>query len=314
MKPGYVYILQTPIFEDLKIGESDNPIRRVKELSTAVPDPFKIVYACYFKDCKTAETYIHEKLKKYRSGESEFFKITFDRALKALKDTEEKFGRVIHRKFKLKEFEKKYRQDVNERFPKAFKAKGKKKKLPQTKEVKYFRTVKSWHDYLKRPSHEISDQSRINYVNFCIKNELDIKYLNRLRSGRLKSILNKLGSEDKLNNKMCLKVFKLIALGDQRETLDFTYDHQDDDLNKLEVNPNSWTATKISSFLQESTVINSVQDHFFLAFYGIKYNFISFRSLILNKSIQKSLISKINKDQELSKGLKNHILKFVNII
>lgn len=71
----FVYIMSTPCLPGwVKIGRSNNPARRRKELSTAVPEPFNID-ACWITDSPArAERLLHDFMELFRArSKAEFF-------------------------------------------------------------------------------------------------------------------------------------------------------------------------------------------------------------------------------------------------
>ncbi|OOH77578.1 hypothetical protein BOW65_21415 [Pseudomonas koreensis] len=83
MAPGYLYILQNPLYDAyaIKIGLTTRmPDVRAKELyigSSGVPAPFEIATAYSVGDCKLAEKRTHKRLAAYRlNGRREFFRIS----------------------------------------------------------------------------------------------------------------------------------------------------------------------------------------------------------------------------------------------
>lgn len=91
---GYVYVLMNPALEGLlKVGKTNrSPAERARELSaaTGVPTPFLVVYEEYFRDCNSAEKYVHTRLEAdgYRHTENrEFFsappKVVIDAVMEA---------------------------------------------------------------------------------------------------------------------------------------------------------------------------------------------------------------------------------------
>jgi hypothetical protein len=65
---GFVYLLHTTCLKDwVKIGYSNNVKRRMSELNTAVPIPFKALGIWAVEDHKAAELIIHASLNQYRS-------------------------------------------------------------------------------------------------------------------------------------------------------------------------------------------------------------------------------------------------------
>jgi hypothetical protein len=88
-----VYVLSNPAMPGiLKIGKTDkdNVELRMKELyTTSVPLPFDCVYACIVDSNEDVEKAMHETFEKQRvNPRREFFKLSANRAVKALKHYE----------------------------------------------------------------------------------------------------------------------------------------------------------------------------------------------------------------------------------
>jgi len=88
-----VYILSNPsIQKKLKIGKADREdvSIRMRELwTTSVPTPFDCVYACTVEGNEAVEKLMHKKFAKHRTlPNREFFKISAESAVKALKQYE----------------------------------------------------------------------------------------------------------------------------------------------------------------------------------------------------------------------------------
>lgn len=77
---GFIYLLQTPCLPRwVKIGYSIDVKRRIKELNTAVPVPFRALAVWSVQDHKAAEVLIHKALNEFRSNSgSEHFNLRTD--------------------------------------------------------------------------------------------------------------------------------------------------------------------------------------------------------------------------------------------
>lgn len=76
-KAGWVYVLANGCMPDIyKIGRTTGSVRvRMNQLfATGVPMPFDCMFAEWFADCHTAESFIHRHLEEWRIGfNREFF-------------------------------------------------------------------------------------------------------------------------------------------------------------------------------------------------------------------------------------------------
>lgn len=76
-KNEYIYVIFNQQFIDkVKIGRTNNPIRRLAELNTAVPYNYKIYQLWVTDDVVTAERLCHEALKAIRLPRKEFFEVS----------------------------------------------------------------------------------------------------------------------------------------------------------------------------------------------------------------------------------------------
>jgi hypothetical protein len=77
---GFIYLLQTPCLPRwVKIGYSVDVKRRIKELNTAVPVPFRALGVWTVQDHRAAEILIHKSLDNFRSNSgSEHFQLRTD--------------------------------------------------------------------------------------------------------------------------------------------------------------------------------------------------------------------------------------------
>lgn len=65
---GFLYLVETPCLPTwVKIGFSNNVARRIKELNTAVPVPFRLIQAWASNDHKIAEKICHSAFAQFRS-------------------------------------------------------------------------------------------------------------------------------------------------------------------------------------------------------------------------------------------------------
>ena len=81
-KEGYVYIMR--IHDYCKIGISDNPKRRERQINTL--SPYKVeegFVSCWFADPSQVESFLHKKYMKYNKH-GEWFKIDYKSAVKEL--------------------------------------------------------------------------------------------------------------------------------------------------------------------------------------------------------------------------------------
>jgi hypothetical protein len=87
-RPGYIYIMRAPQDDNyekaLKIGRSNNPMERVKDGQTWIPN-LQVVACFYVQDQVAAEHEIHKKLDSYREKKlesgKEWFNCTLQQAL-----------------------------------------------------------------------------------------------------------------------------------------------------------------------------------------------------------------------------------------
>lgn len=86
-REGLIYIMSNSGHNYLKIGCSQHSLKkRIKDLSTASPAPFKIEYSKKVKDCFMAEKMVHKLLNYSRVEESrEFFDSSLDVAKNIIK-------------------------------------------------------------------------------------------------------------------------------------------------------------------------------------------------------------------------------------
>ena len=81
-KEGYVYIMR--IHEYCKIGISDNPKRRERQINTS--SPYKVeegFVSCWFKDPSLIESILHRKYQR-QNVHGEWFKINYESAVEEL--------------------------------------------------------------------------------------------------------------------------------------------------------------------------------------------------------------------------------------
>lgn len=65
---GFLYLIHTPCLPSwVKIGFSNNVSRRIRELNTAVPEPFRLIQAWASNDHKIAEKVCHSAFQMFRS-------------------------------------------------------------------------------------------------------------------------------------------------------------------------------------------------------------------------------------------------------
>lgn len=90
---GYVYIAQSESLPEVwKIGLTRDVPRRMKQLSSGMPKPFKVKTTEHFKDCLRAEELLHKKLAPFRvSRRREFFSCPYETALNELRAVQEHF-------------------------------------------------------------------------------------------------------------------------------------------------------------------------------------------------------------------------------
>lgn len=80
MIPGYVYVFRAGNL--LKIGRSNNPKRRAREVAVQVAEPVSCVFAGFYSDTATAERRMHE-LFGHRRVFGEWFELYEDEAADA---------------------------------------------------------------------------------------------------------------------------------------------------------------------------------------------------------------------------------------
>jgi predicted GIY-YIG superfamily endonuclease len=96
---GWVYILTNSSFDDIKIGYSNNPERRVKELSksTSAPSDFVIAYKHECADehrMYNLESAVHTRLDEHRPNKGkEFFNCSVEKAIKTIKSVDDDLQR-----------------------------------------------------------------------------------------------------------------------------------------------------------------------------------------------------------------------------
>lgn len=94
MSSGYIYILNNPAFEYIKIGQTSRlPKDRASEIyTTGTPFPFSLVHYEEVSDPISAEKMAHNILAKYRvNSNREFFNISILRAIEVLSEVKEHF-------------------------------------------------------------------------------------------------------------------------------------------------------------------------------------------------------------------------------
>ena len=81
-KPGYLYILKNPSFEEhvYKLGLTKNPKQRLRSYVTCYVDKSDYMYvSCLFHDCSKAEQTLFYLLRAYRMRDKrEFFKLPLE--------------------------------------------------------------------------------------------------------------------------------------------------------------------------------------------------------------------------------------------
>lgn len=60
-KPGYVYIIWSPMANLFKVGQSKNPKRRIRELKTAIPGGLEVTHIIPTDDMDATERFLHEE-------------------------------------------------------------------------------------------------------------------------------------------------------------------------------------------------------------------------------------------------------------
>ena len=96
---GFVYVLINPHMEGLvKIGKTTrDPMSRAAELSqhTGLPADFILVFQQEVTNCDVVEQLVHEKLKKHRLPNKEFFSVPVDKAIHAVIEESEGYRPAI---------------------------------------------------------------------------------------------------------------------------------------------------------------------------------------------------------------------------
>lgn len=74
---GFIYVVGTPSIPNwVKIGLSINPDRRIAQLSTATPEPFRLIALWHTDNPRRAERVCHDALAEYRARSGrEFFEV-----------------------------------------------------------------------------------------------------------------------------------------------------------------------------------------------------------------------------------------------
>jgi len=76
LKPGkYIYLIQLGDTEIYKIGISNDPHRRIKQLQSKCPIPLKLIFTNFGHDYEFAEKYLHSHFRHQRI-KGEWFKLS----------------------------------------------------------------------------------------------------------------------------------------------------------------------------------------------------------------------------------------------
>lgn len=99
---GYVYILQNEAFQEdwLKIGQSRRSGHaRAKDLNveagTGTPKHFRCVLEVQTLDCGRAERAVFERLREYRTGRQEFFRVSLSEAERVIREECSRINREV---------------------------------------------------------------------------------------------------------------------------------------------------------------------------------------------------------------------------
>lgn len=82
---GYVYVMVSSSSKEIKIGKSQNPSERAKQLSKGIAHAWQVVFSEEFADAETAEYYIHHQFRDWHENK-EFFRVKPDKATKAISE------------------------------------------------------------------------------------------------------------------------------------------------------------------------------------------------------------------------------------
>ena len=80
---GYIYVLNIEGTDFYKFGVSQNPARRISDLSNATPFNILIIYAEQFNQVYEVETLIHNKIEDFYI-KNEWFELSYLDALEAI--------------------------------------------------------------------------------------------------------------------------------------------------------------------------------------------------------------------------------------
>lgn len=112
---GYVYVLTHPAYPGhVKIGYTTQPIeRRIAQLSTGSPVPFRLAYAAKLPNPQGVERVLHAKYAAFRvsysgrqSGGAEWFKVTEDTVRSDIESQSQHIRKRTAREKMTKEYEK----------------------------------------------------------------------------------------------------------------------------------------------------------------------------------------------------------------
>lgn len=83
-KQGFVYVIQHPRLQGVKVGRACDPEARLRGYQTGCPRrEYELKYADYFEDCYAAEAAVHARLNTHQL-EGEWFAVAADEALEAI--------------------------------------------------------------------------------------------------------------------------------------------------------------------------------------------------------------------------------------